>query len=310
MRTSTTLLPAFMLAFTCIGYSQVTIYEQNFDTLTVNQTVGNQVNEIQPISGNLGGTDDALVSDDHASSPSNSMKITNSKDMYYDCGGVTSGHYAIEFNAFMHDQGYFNIQHQKEVGWACDVFLTSSNTILYQDNPSTASATVVGSYQNDVWINFRFEIDIDNDEIKFFKDDTLLHTSVFTNATVGAGTNKLDVIDFYGLSGGFQGVNSTYMYIDDFQFINLGTSVGTNETLKNQFDVFPNPANTLIQLTNIPQDAKNVVVYNISGKQVFEQTILSTSLNINSTDFAKGFYTVTIELSDGTLETRKILITH
>ena len=300
---------AFFMVCTQLSFAQVVVYEENFDDLIVGQSVGSQTTELQPISGVLGGSDDPLVSNYHAQSDSNSMMILNQDDVYYDFGGVTSGSYSVEFAIYLEQDGYFNIQHQKESGWACDVFLTASNEILYQDQPSTSSATVVGTYLNDTWFTFRFEIDIDADVIELYKNDTLLHTSTFSNAVVGPTSSKLDIIDFYGLAG-FQGVNSSQFYVDDFKVTNNNETVGLDHSTKTiDVSLHPNPSHSTLHL-NCDQTITEIIIYNLQGQEIQRIANDEKSFDLDVTQLETGAYLIATKLIDGSQVKQKFLVNH
>ena len=277
-----------------------TNFQENFDIFTSGQSIGGQSTDFQPISGVIGGADDPLVSSEQSQSLSNSLKIVNGDDVYYDFGGVTSGSYSIQFSLFIEEDGYFNLQHQKEIGWACDVYLTSSNEILYQDQSGSGSAIVVGNYDQDTWITFRFEVDIDSDIISLYKDDTLLHTSVFSNAIVGSTSNKLDVIDFYGLSG-FQGVNTSLFYVDDFSVVENPSSAGEIELEAEKFTVYPNPSEGDITIDFAILQGENVSIklVDLDGRIIYSDIINNQvgayQKQLNISELAEGMYLLKID---------------
>ena len=290
------------------SYSQVLIYEEHFDSLLPNISIGSQNTEFEPISGVINGADDPLVSDLYAQSPNHSLRIQNGDDAYYDFGGLSTGSYSIEFSVYLTDHGYFNLQHDKETGWACDIFLAINNEILYQDNPTTSSATVVGTYQQNTWMTFRFEIDIDSDVIEFYKDDTLLHTSVFSNATVGPNSNVLDVIDFYGLSGGFQGVYISNFFVDDFSFTTTSTSASIHDQEdSSEIHYFPNPVSDQLTITS-SNLIQSIALYDLDGRKILAKNIHSTQTELDVSEISEGLYFLHIKSETGQIKIEKIFI--
>lgn len=90
------------------------------------------------------------------------------------------------------------------------------------------------------------------------------------------------------------------------------TSIKNNITFNNNFSVYPNPSNGIINIINtnesIVKSPITISVFNLKGNKIFE-TINSSSSNfkIDISSFAKGFYIINI--SDGiTKTTNKIII--
>lgn len=289
-------------------HGQVTVYDQDFDTLNTGSSLCSQISEFQPISGGVGGSSDPFVTSEHANSPENSVKINSSKDIFYSFGGQTSGHYSVEFNMFLHYEGYFNVQHDLQSIWACDVFFTDQNEILYQDTPNTSTAVVVGTYNNDEWIHFKFDIDIDNDVIKFYKNDTLLNTGTFSNSVVGNNSNTLDAINFYGLSGGFQNVNNSFYYIDDFKVINLSTSLSLSDQEENSLNLYPIPATNVLNLDQLPNDVRAINITDLKGKVCIQKNLSAQNESVDLTLLDAGIYQVNITCSNSETIRRKIIV--
>src|SRR5688572_29938629 len=180
---------AFLFSATT-GLSQTVVFEDSFDTYTVGQGTAAQSAVWETWTGGTGGgTDDARVSDEHAVSGLNSMKMVNDRDMIYPFNDLSTGTYTIEFNAFIHDQAYFNLQHAKGTNWAVDIYLTDNNEIEYLEEDGIANAIVVGTYVNDQWTHFKFTVDMDADTILFHVDGVLLYSSHFTNSLEGIPSN-------------------------------------------------------------------------------------------------------------------------
>ena len=66
------------------------------------------------------------------------------------------------------------------------------------------------------------------------------------------------------------------------------------ENTLSKLGVFPNPATTSIQLTNIDFANTEICIFDFSGKKVFQQSKGSTQNTIDISNFKKGFYVVSI----------------
>lgn len=294
------------LLFCSLTFSQLIVFEDNFDSYTVNQGVAYQSTVWETWTGGSGGgTNDARATDEHAQSPLNSMKMVNGRDMVYKFGNITSGHYSVEFNAFFHEQGYFNLQHTKGTNWAVDIYLTSANEIKYLDEDGIANSIVVGTYANDQWINFKFEIDFELDTILFFVDHVLLHSSNFSNSLDNMPSSNLDIINFYGLAG-FNGVAETYYYVDDFKVIDLGHTVGISAPLKSELSIFPNPSKDVVTI-NSATNLKQIIIYDISGKIIFQENLTGTRYQFSTVHMQAGIYNIQLT-TETTINMEKLVV--
>lgn len=291
MKSNFTLL--FVVFFSFSALSQIPVFEDNFDSYTVNQGVAYQSAVWETWTGGAGGgTNDARVSDEHAQSVLNSMKMIDGRDMVYKFGNISTGHYSIEFNAYFHEQGYFNLQHTMGSNWAVDIYLTAANEIKYLEEDGIANSIVVGSYVNDQWTNFKFEIDFELDTILFFVDDVLLHSSNFSNSLDFTPSSNLDIMNFYGLSG-FNGVTNTYYYVDDFKVIDLAHTAGISALPVKELTVFPNPAKDVVTI-NAKDNLKNIVIYDMAGQIVHQEILSGTNYQFSLAAFPSGIYSVKI----------------
>ena len=82
-------------------FSQTTIFQDNFDIYSSGISIASQSSSWQTWSLGTGGIDDALISNDYASSGNKSMNIINENDIVYPLGERTSGSYNVEFKIFI-----------------------------------------------------------------------------------------------------------------------------------------------------------------------------------------------------------------
>ncbi len=81
------------------------------------------------------------------------------------------------------------------------------------------------------------------------------------------------------------------------------TVLSTNDFDQNAFAMFPNPANELLTIVSPNNGVKNVVIYDVTGKQVINT---STTGEVNIASLNSGLYIVTI--SEGTASATKKLV--
>ncbi|WBV60787.1 T9SS type A sorting domain-containing protein [Chryseobacterium camelliae] len=71
--------------------------------------------------------------------------------------------------------------------------------------------------------------------------------------------------------------------------------LGTKEnTLKKTFTIYPNPVNDFLIVENLERNLK-VKIYDMSGKLLFETLSSGKALRVNTTDFQKGQYILSVE---------------
>ncbi len=297
----------FLLALTSgISLSQIIIFEDNFDTYTVGSGVAYQSLIWETWTSTTGGgANDALVSDEHALSGTQSMKIVNGKDMIYPFNNITTGYLEIEFDAFFHDQGYFNFQHAKGSNWAVDIYLDNSNQIKYLEEDGIANSQVVGTYANDVWTNFRFAINLNLDTILFYVDDVLLHASKFSNSLDYAPSINLDVFNVYGLAG-FNGVTTSYFYLDNFKVTDMSASTGISNDQISDIQIYPNPASQFVKVFTTDL-IEQITLFDLTGKQILHEFSIDQNNTISLVGLNAGVYIIKIKSNVGIIEKKLVI---
>lgn len=192
-------------------------FSDNFDAYTAGQYMAQQSNGAWTTWNNTPGTtEDVLVSSVDAQSGSNSIFLTTSTqgggptDLVRNFGVLNTGQFSMEFNLKVQTgkAGYFNFQRNATLGqvWAMDCFFTDNGQIII-NNQSGLNFT--GAYTQNVWFNFRIDIDFNTNTWEVFIDDTSIGT--FANTE-----NQIASIDFYPTDQ-----NAPYScgyFVDDFQY--------------------------------------------------------------------------------------------
>jgi hypothetical protein len=293
-------LPIIFCFYAVALSAQTVVVEDHFDSYTIGQGIASQSAVWETFSNaNGGGPDDALASNEHVLSAPVAMKIVNGKDMVYSFGDVSSGAYIIEFNIYLHEQGYFNLEHEQGENWAVDIYLTANNEIKYLDEDGSQNSQVIGTYVNDQWMHFQFTVDMDLDTILTYKDGVLLHSSNFSNSLDGAPSSHLDIMNFFGLAG-FNGVTSSHYFIDDFKVTSITglTAIDEQET-DPTITIFPNPAKEVLTL-NAKAALEQVIITDLSGKQVLKQELSGQQTQLSLSEFSPGVYIVLVKSETGT----------
>lgn len=292
-----------MASMSLLANAQTVLVDEDFESYTSNQSLAQQSTLWETWSGSLGGADDAVVSTDAALSGTNSLLIYHDNDMILPIGNYTSGHFIIEFNAYMIEEAYFNVMHTCKSSWAFDLYLTSSDEILYLDQPNAgANSVLIDSYTNNEWINFRFDINIDLDSVTTYINNVKRHQSVFSNAATGSTGSGLTCVNFYGLSG-FNGVAHSNYHIDDILITQLNTA-NVDELEAPEISVYPNPSNGQfdVQCNELIQ---GISIVNYLGQEVAQ---FETTNALDVSHLENGMYQMLISTESGVY--RKELVIH
>lgn len=168
-----------------------------------------------------GSTEDALILDEEASSPSNAVKIEGLSDVILKLGDKASGKYIVEWMMYVPEGfgGYYNIQHFEAppgTEFAVEVYFKQDGTgYMHAGGQNTATFT----YPIGEWFAIDNVIDIDNDLAQIYFNDELIHEWQFSLQSDGtAGTLQLGSIDFYA---GADGDETPTFYFDDVAFVAL-----------------------------------------------------------------------------------------
>lgn len=212
------------MLFSGLTYAQTTVFEDNFDSYTVGQTITTQSTDWQTWSGATGESDDAFISSDQANSASNSMRISNDNDIVYSFNDKNTGVYDVSFNIYIQsgNGACFNIQHEFKENWAFNLYFYDNDSITFSNGKVDKNLM---KYNRDQWYDFDFNIDLNNDTIIISVDDVVLDGFKFSESSSYRPLITLNCINFFGMNGKPKLSNSDF-FIDDFKFTEV---VGANE---------------------------------------------------------------------------------
>ncbi|MEO6302440.1 MAG: T9SS type A sorting domain-containing protein [Bacteroidia bacterium] len=95
------------------------------------------------------------------------------------------------------------------------------------------------------------------------------------------------------------------------RFKPLVTSVAANIANTSNFSVFPNPSNTTVNFVTENTDAKNVVIYDVTGKLVEKQNLTDGKLKLDVSNYTTGLYMYSVLGNNNqTLKSGKITVSH
>jgi hypothetical protein len=74
--------------------------------------------------------------------------------------------------------------------------------------------------------------------------------------------------------------------------LTINSSLGVNESVKNNFVLYPNPAANLLNVKGDFDGEESVTIYNMLGQTVLSKEVFSNDQSIDITSLAKGIYNV------------------
>lgn len=121
----------------------------------------------------------------------------------------------------------------------------------------------------------------------------------------------------FDVSDGLAGQNVKGLAIDSQNNVWVATSEGVSKIVpvpsavtsveKLTFNLFPNPSNDVLYLTNENQEIKQVNMYDNLGALVYTNTSNQISYSIDVSSFSQGLYYVNVQLSDAIIR-KKVVV--
>ncbi len=143
-------------------------------------------------------------------------------------------------------------------------------------------------------------------------DQDLGIAELWINATTSADTSILGTeagataIESFGLRQSDSDNNETILVDNLVVSKSFNESLSTKESEIEGFAMYPNPTNTgFVTFSSLNNDAMNVQVFDILGKQVKNETLTSNTLNVS--DLNTGVYIVKITQNNASI-TKKLMI--
>ncbi|MDP8201221.1 MAG: GEVED domain-containing protein, partial [Candidatus Tenebribacter burtonii] len=167
--------PPSNLFVTDLGYATwnappAIIAEDNFDSYTVGDYLAVVNPALWTTWSNLpGSSEDVLVSDAQANSPSNSILVELNNDCVMIMDDYTSGVYSMDIDMFVPTGfcGYYNMQKTSVIGteWAWQIYFQTDGTALAD---AGAAGALTFAFNHDEWMDLKLVIDLDTDWCDFY----------------------------------------------------------------------------------------------------------------------------------------------
>jgi hypothetical protein len=84
-------------------------------------------------------------------------------------------------------------------------------------------------------------------------------------------------------------------------------STGINEVIDASTEIYPNPANSFLNIVSNSISINTIAIYNLHGQEVLNTTVNANQIKINTTNLVNGIYIVDIK-TDNTSVKRKLII--
>lgn len=254
----------------------------NFESYQLDSYMASNADHWDTWSSTPGGAEDAMVSNDFASSGLHSMGVFNGgvQDMILLLGDRTEGEYRLKWDMYIPDSAaaYYNIQQNGGIGvaWVLDVFFNENG-----DTPGIAEIDGLPDtfeYPVDQWFEVEHYFNLDNSTISLTIDGTEVASFIMTETGIGAA-------NFYSLN------EHVTTYIDDVEFAYMGSSVGIADLEESPFELYPNPASDVLFVKSSVTDPVDLQLLNINGQQISYETLTGNTLHqVNVSGLSPGVY--------------------
>lgn len=307
-----TLLSVFCLSASLFSAAQTTVFQENFDAMTVGNGVVAQSSSWSYW--DAAANTDAVVSSDFASSPSNSVFINGTTtDLVLPIGPYTSGKYDVKFKMYIptgSTGAYFNALHSwtnstTTYEWAADVFFDGAGSMTWTLGGTPGGAVL---FPLDTWFDIQVTADLDSDLGKLYLDGTSVAEWQWSlnNADGSAGTNAIAGFDFFGTDAN-NGEGS--YYIDDVQVIE-STGVGMADVQSQNIAVYPNPTNDALTIQTPTETIRGTVcLFDMLGNQIQTYSALTGNKTVlDVRNLKAGIYVVKVVYDQSVYSTQIVKI--
>ncbi len=294
MKKTILFLSAIALNYTVL--SQDVLFTENFDDYQVgDQIAASNDSFFTWTSADL--SSDAPISDDYASSGTNSLKLdfANGTDIVLSTGEYSQDLITIDFKILIpeNEEGYFNLLHDWNYTtavyeWAVDVYFANGNMTW------TVGATEGGgaTYNPGEWNDIQVIIDLSNDlsTLRLNDQDELSFQWSLNNANGLPGLQEFEALNFFAWG---PSENTGLYYVDDITMTSEASTGIDNEAALN-VRCFPNPASDQLKIQS-DSELQMVQITNSAGQSVMELKDISGKEHILDTDgLSPGMYFIQI----------------
>ena len=196
------------------------LISDDFEAYTVG-ALGPQSPDWSTWSGEEGGAEDGIVSEDLANTGTKAMKIEGNngpQDVLLLLGDKAEGHYILRWNLYVPTgkSAYYNTQKFEESPgeeFGLEVTFGANGTGSLSAGAENAARF---TYRQNQWISVIHYVDLNNDNIRLYIDGTFVYAwKASAQASEATGTRQLGAIDFFPARG------PHLFYVDDVYFAEI-----------------------------------------------------------------------------------------
>jgi hypothetical protein len=287
---------------------QTLLFSENFDSYAANAylTVSNP--QFQTWTNTPGGADDVKITDELASSGSNSVKFSAAAaqgdgDIVLKLDNKTAGRYQVSFKMYIGNQatdgGYFNMLQAlpATAEWAFSLTFDPNLNMIFNHNNIPVT---VGTYVKGTWLDILVDVNLDLDSAHLHINGVKLNSWQYSiKESGGAGLKVLAGINFYTYAGGGAGSTVLY-YIDDVSLSEI-SNIGMAKPLPVEFvRIYPNPTSGEIIIEQ--SGVTSADLYTISGQLAAQVPVTNGRADISN--LSPGIYTARILTETGVFTSR------
>jgi hypothetical protein len=238
------------------------------------------------------------------------------KDPYgpIDTGDVivpTTGDFVVEVmgsRTVQITQSMYNNNPYGAWSWISDVYTTAANTnnggydglYVFKTPPPSTTPNAFGEMEEeqgspwDWWDNATYDAmfqAVHGAPAGYGGANSLLGNP---NMSAANGNLYLDTI---------QGYLNPRMYLT----LGLGTALSVNELIAQTTEIYPNPANNVLNIVSYTVGIENIYIYNTNGQLVLANEVNANQIRLNTSTLSKGVYIVDIKSKNTSIK-RKLII--
>src|SRR5690554_4292536 len=176
-----------------------------------------------------------------------------------------------------------------------------------QTSPSSGNPLLQVKFPNDSWVTAELYIDYDNDKV-YFSVPSLNHTvaldTKFPLDLTGGGDHDDNPVKLEIYNGYHDSVtNPVSLKIDNINLSaqNFTPTVSINEFVSEKFNIFPNPATSVVTISNSENiGIKELLIYDITGRQISIYSYKNENeVQLNIENLSSGTYFLHIVTDEG-----------
>lgn len=132
----------------------------------------------------------------------------------------------------------------------------------------------------------------------------------FILPSVQTGVTYVKLICFGRIDATTEANTSQWNTISELKFYEEGTTASVISNELSQVSLYPSPADNQLSLKNISDKVDKIEIYNLLGKKLITNKIVSLNQTINTSNLANGIYLVKLSDVNNVSTTKKIVIQH